>query len=488
MPVLLRIALRNLREHRSKTLIVGIIIALGITILVIGNSTMDSVTRGIREAFIENQTGDVMISGKSDVPVSIFGLTVNTGTEEISTIPQYSRIYDYVSGRPEVAALAAQVGGMAMMNSSLDESNMAMLFGVEPESYFSTFKNSLTILQGTNLKPGERGIILSQEKIDEIKKNTGATIAVGDTITLTGIGAAGLKIREVPLMGIYRFAYTNDYMRMLAFVDVQTVRALNSMVLATAADLTVGGEATALLESTTPDDLFSADMVESAVTRKTPSSEKALTSLLGAGGEKQDRPQLDSGAWNFLLIKLKNSDQAPAFIAGLNLYFQENKIEARASDWLAASGPAGGFAYGLKYVFNVLVFIIAVVAIIIIMNTLVVSVIERTAEIGTMRALGAQKSFIRRLFILETMSISVIFGFIGIAFAVLILGVLGLSGLRAPNSFFELIFGGNVFHPSISAASMATAVGIVILIGIVSSLYPVLIALKIQPVKAIQTE
>jgi putative ABC transport system permease protein len=488
MPVLLRIALRNLREHRAKTLIVGIIIALGIAILVMGNSIMDGLARGIREAFIENHTGDVMVSGKTDYPVSVFGLTVSTGTEQIPTIPQYPRIYDYVSKKPEVAALASQVGGTAIMNLSQDASNVTILFGVEPESYFSMFKNSVEILQGTNLKPGERGIILSQEKIDEIKKNTGATMAVGDTITLTGVGAGVFKIREVPLVGIFRFPYSNEYMRMISFVDVQTLRALNSMVLATTADLTVSKEATRLLESTSPDELFSGDMVESAAAKRAPLTEESLASLLGAKGERQAPTQLDSGAWNYLLIKLKNSDQAPAFIAGLNLYFMENKIEARASDWLTASGPAGGLAYGLKYVFNLLVFIIAVVAIIIIMNTLVVSVIERTAEIGTMRALGAQKRFIRRMFILETMSISVIFGIIGIALAGLILGVLGLSGLRAPNSFFELLFGGKVFHPSISVASMATAVGIVILIGIVSSLYPVLIALKIQPVKAIQTE
>ena len=105
-----------------------------------------------------------------------------------------------------------------------------------------------------------------------------------------------------------------------------------------------------------------------------------------------------------------------------------------------------------------------------------------------MRALGAQKRFIRRMFILETMSVSVVFGIIGIALAGLVLGILGLSGLRAPNSFFELLFGGRVFHPSISVASIVTALAVVVLIGIVSSLYPVLVALKIQPVKAIQTE
>ena len=38
------------------------------------------------------------------------------------------------------------------------------------------------------------------------------------------------------------------------------------------------------------------------------------------------------------------------------------------------------------------------------MNTLIISIVERTGEIGTMRALGGEKSFIRGLFLAETLS------------------------------------------------------------------------------------
>ena len=40
MAVLFRIAFRNLKEHKAKTLIIGIIIALGITIMILGTSLM----------------------------------------------------------------------------------------------------------------------------------------------------------------------------------------------------------------------------------------------------------------------------------------------------------------------------------------------------------------------------------------------------------------------------------------------------------------
>ena len=53
-------------------------------------------------------------------------------------------------------------------------------------------------------------------------------------------------------------------------------------------------------------------------------------------------------------------------------------------------------------------------AIIIIVNTLSMAAIERTSEIGMMRAVGARKGFIRLMFLGETAALSAIFGGAGI--------------------------------------------------------------------------
>jgi putative ABC transport system permease protein len=128
------------------------------------------------------------------------------------------------------------------------------------------------------------------------------------------------------------------------------------------------------------------------------------------------------------------------------------------------------------------------VAIIVIINTQVNSVIERTGEIGTMRALGAQKRTVRRMFVFETLSISLVFGMIGVAAGAIVIGILNLTGVEAPNQFFQILFGGEVLHPVLPLSSLLYALAVIVAIGIVASLYPVAVALKIQPVQAIQTE
>jgi putative ABC transport system permease protein len=173
----------------------------------------------------------------------------------------------------------------------------------------------------------------------------------------------------------------------------------------------------------------------------------------------------------------------------LDSYFTKEGIDATVMDWQESAGAIGTLSSAVKIVFNVLVLIIAIVAIIIIiMNTIVISVTERVPEIGTMRAVGAKKGFIFRLILTEVMIIVLVFGLIGIGLGASLLVVLNLTGIEAANMFFEIIFGGKVLHPVLSGQAMAMALDVIGSIGILASLYPIAIALRIQPVRAIAQE
>ena len=197
-------------------------------------------------------------------------------------------------------------------------------------------------------------------------------------------------------------------------------------------------------------------------------------------------PAGQSNAWHFLLVKLEDGTNPALAIMQFQRFFDEHGIDAMASGWLSGAGSIALLANGTKLVFNVVVLVIAVVAVIIIMNTLVISVTERTIEIGTMRALGAQKKFVRRMIVWETVMTSGIFGVLGVVVGLIVLWILGATGIEAPNVFFEIMFGGKVLHPVPSFGAIVASLFVVIAIGVVASLYPVRIALKTQPIKAMQ--
>jgi putative ABC transport system permease protein len=125
-----------------------------------------------------------------------------------------------------------------------------------------------------------------------------------------------------------------------------------------------------------------------------------------------------------------------------------------------------------------------IVASIGIMNTMLTSVMERTREIGIMKAIGATNKDIMSIFIIEGMLVSSVGGIIGI-----ILGVFGSQALSfILGSFFVGMGGGTTLTPIVTAASVILAVGVSLIVGVLSSLYPAWKAARMSPVEAVRYE
>jgi len=138
-------------------------------------------------------------------------------------------------------------------------------------------------------------------------------------------------------------------------------------------------------------------------------------------------------------------------------------------------------------ILNVVIFVIAVVAIIIIMNTLVISVTERFAEIGTIRAIGGQRNFIRSMITTEVLMTTVVFGIIGMVLGALVVALFNTIGFKAnDNVLLQILFGGQVLKPVLSVGALVVSLVVVAVIGVIASLYPTSVALGVSPVQAMQ--
>ncbi|MEL7608079.1 MAG: ABC transporter permease [Bacillota bacterium] len=108
-----------------------------------------------------------------------------------------------------------------------------------------------------------------------------------------------------------------------------------------------------------------------------------------------------------------------------------------------------------------------------IMNIMLVSVVERTKEIGIRKAIGASRKRILLQFLIESLVISVLGGLFGLALS---FGLLELISMIADMSF------------GMSWDTVALAIGFSMFVGVVFGLYPANKASKLQPIEALRSE
>lgn len=165
------------------------------------------------------------------------------------------------------------------------------------------------------------------------------------------------------------------------------------------------------------------------------------------------------------------------------------EVVGRALDDAAASTPIVAvydkqeFAESIRDQVNQLLYIIygllalaIVIAVIGIVNTLGLSVIERTREIGLLRAIGMSRPRLRRMVTLESVAIAVLGAVLGMALGVLI-GVLLRQALQDDLTSLGLPLG-----------QLAIFLGIAVVVGVLAAVLPAIRASRLNVLEAISTE
>lgn len=509
MSAILRIAFRNLFEHRSKSLIIGILLALGSMILVVGNGFIDASRQGIRSSFTENYTGNVFISGISaDGDVSLFGVSSPGGLATTPTIPQFETIMAQLKASPQVESFTSLATGFGIamrddgsgsltadtesaeeddeMSNETAMARFLFFFGIDPQNYWKVF-DSTQITSGEALKPGQTGLVINESQLSKLSDWMKRELKVGDKLVVQGFSSGGMKLREIPIVGTYKQKGESTTPEQMAFLDINTLRVMTGMTVGANEDISLEESQTAMLAADDFDALFGDDLFEDA-----PAlggfDEEALQTQLADTSARELANTADTGAWQFIVVRTTSETAAAPLIASLNKSFAEQGIAAKAGDWLAAAGPYGQSVDVIRIVFTVAILILSIVAIIIIMNTFVISVIERTGEIGTMRAIGAGRGFIRRLFAAEALVLAGTFSFLGAGLGTLVTLILRVMRIKAGNPFLEVLFGGTYLSPFVTPVNFISALVAMLLVGYLAHLYPVSVALRIQPVRAMQQE
>jgi putative ABC transport system permease protein len=119
-----------------------------------------------------------------------------------------------------------------------------------------------------------------------------------------------------------------------------------------------------------------------------------------------------------------------------------------------------------------------------VLNIMLVSVTDRTREIGTRKAIGASDSAILSQFVLEAITLAGLGGLIGVGLSVGLIVALKevLASLGAGGGFLSS------FSPVLSITPIAVAFGISVAIGLLAGGYPAWRAARLEPIEALRFE
>jgi putative ABC transport system permease protein len=479
--MLFRLALRNVGKTLPKRLAFGSFFAATMALLFLGNTLFENSDRGLAATYVDSFTAQASLSAPSPEQFTLFGsdLPMIGDFLILPILPHADALAQKITAARPHAQTLAQVSALATLAYGSFRQNVPV-FGVDFPHYFQFFP-SLKVLSGHIPAATEPAAMLTKAQGDEVARSLGRPLVIGETFTLNFLVGNSFVSRKVALAGVYDHPAADQLADRIVLTDPDTARALNGYLYgATAKPLDA---ATQHLLDTDLDSLaaeFSSASASGFGASATPSPAPTPAPATEAASAQPAAPE--GPAWNFLLVREAGRSDAEV-LASVKAAVAGETLQVR--DWRETAGGSALIASFLRILFNVGLFFIAVVSCLILINSLSLSILERTREIGTMRALGAERSFVGGLIAYETLILVFGTGLFGILVGVAATYALDAAHLPLTNVYLSSLFGGRQLRvqPSWSGVVFHAFLGLVL--GGASVLLPVRRALSIQPVKAI---
>ncbi len=329
-------------------------------------------------------------------------------------------------------------------------------------------------------------------------------ISVGDTITIKAPGKTGaFNSVNVKVYGMveYRGIEKSGIAGNNSIMDLQTFRDLYGYMTkekrAELEKLRAGLGAREVSRDEAEAVLFGGGAPVEAETSAAAIDDRAL--LAGVGEKRAlaeaatwrvyGQEEIDHGVALNAAILLKDPRRIEPARLAVQKAVDDAKLGLKVMDWQEASGIVGQFVAMLRAILFVAILIFFVVALVIINNAMVMAALQRVKEIGTMRAIGAQKGFVTWMLLTEVAAVGLLFGLAGAALGGGAVALIRASGgIPATSDLLFFLFSGPALMPRLDPASVVLSLAVVLSVSVLSGLYPAWIALKVTPVEAMATE
>jgi ABC-type antimicrobial peptide transport system permease subunit len=315
---------------------------------------------------------------------------------------------------------------------------------------------------------------------------------IGDTLTMTSFTKSGyIKSVNVKVFGIYTIdgLETSDIAGALSLTDLATFRELYGQR-TTALDeelqkMKESAGAKAVDRKDAEDALFGDSSTSTSVKTTTAAAAEVVVAKVDrVEATTFDPKTIKEGLALSAAVLLKNPDRLRETMTAIDS--KVASIKLKSLDWQNATGVIGQITQVVRVVLLAAIFILFLVTTVILNNSLVMATLERVAEFGTLRAIGAQRGFVLAMVVLETAVLGVLAGLVGAGLGVAFVVWLSSVGIPAPADLLQVLFGGPRLFPTVTAGNVVAGLVATFIVSVFATLYPAGLAMRVAPVVAMQ--
>ncbi|HEX8909609.1 MAG TPA: FtsX-like permease family protein [Anaeromyxobacteraceae bacterium] len=425
----LQIATRNLAKHTKRNLLLGGAIAAVTALLVV----MGGLTAGIRAAMLESSTtlmtGHVNVGGFFKVTSGTSAPLVTDYQEVLAATRRLVPEIDYVTvrGRGWAKAVAER--------SSMD----LVLAGVEVAQE-PGFRRVVQVKEGSlDALTQPNTLLLFEDQARRLE------VRVGDAVTVSAPTARGVNnTADLRVAAIAR--NIGILSSISAFLPAETLRQLYQL---------------------NPSTTGAIHVYLKDVNRAPQVAARLREGLARAGWRVMDpdpRPY-----WEKLMMKVNSEDWT-----GQKLDVTTWEDEMTFLSWILSA---------ILALTGILIFILLVIVVIGILNTLAIAIRERTREIGTLRAIGMQRRKVLWLFLLEAALLGLSGAVAGALVGVAAAAAVNAARLAVPESVQMFLMQQHLTMAIVTRAVVGDVLFVVV-VTTAASLFPALHAARLKPVTA----
>lgn len=428
MGTLLLIAMRNLMQHRRRTLLLGGALALVTTLLVV----LLGLSTGLRETMLRSAT--TLMTGH----INVAGFFKPTAGQSAPVVTGYKQVIEVVKAQVPELDFVVERGrgwGKAISDTASMQVGMAGITIDEETGFRKVIALKEGSLDGLR-EPNTAMLFEDQAKKLEVK--------VGDTITLSTTTSRGIaNTADVRIVAV---AENVGLLSMFnIFMPAQSLRQLYQ----------INDDTTGAIY------LYLKDMSKISVVR-----ERLRTEF-----EQANYRVMDTNPVAFFM-KFEGVNREDWTGQKLDLTTWEEEISFIT--WTLQTLD------GLTAALTGILLIIIVIGI---MNTMWIAIRERTREIGSLRAIGMQRTGVMTMFLFEALLLGLLGTGIGAVSGMLISWGLNLMALEVPTAV-QLFLMSDTLTLVITAKSVLVSVAVISGVCTLAAVYPAWRAATLKPVTA----